>query len=252
MKYFLFSDVHGEYTALMNSLDAAGFNVVNNDHMLIGVGDYFDRGPENDRVYMFLKIMKELGRIKLIRGNHDDMLLNFLGNGIIENPFDRMRSTQMFVNDIIYNGLNMTVAQLAGQSEISNNLSVLIDGADSFRNQIKVRNPQLLNILTSMTNKIVIDNYVITHAGFTLKDDIMVVDNWAHTEKMIENNQHLLDPNLTYVFGHWHAQRLNKKFNVKADNINKFVYKNLIGIDAKTNLTKEVTIHVIETDTNIF
>jgi serine/threonine protein phosphatase 1 len=252
MKYFLFSDVHGEYDALITSLEAAGFDLSNKEHMLIGLGDYFDRGSQNELVLAFLMAMQDQGRIKLIRGNHDDMLLNFLGNGDIQNRFDLMRSTQIFINDIIHNGLNMTVAQLAGQSEVSSNLSVLIDGADSFRNQIKVKNPELLNLLNSMTNKIVIDNYVITHAGFTLKDDVMVVDNWAHTERMIENNHHLLNPNLTYIFGHWHAQRLNKKFNVQTDNINKFVYKNLIGIDARTNLTKEVTIHIIETDSNIF
>jgi hypothetical protein len=252
MKYFLFSDVHGEYDALITSLEAAGFDISNKEHMLIGLGDYFDRGSQNELVLALLMAMQDQGRIKLIRGNHDDMLLNFLGNGDIQNRFDLMRSTQIFINDIIHNGLNMTVAQLAGQSEVSSNLSVLIDGADSFRNQIKVKNPELLNLLNSMTNKIVIDNYVITHAGFTLKDDVMVVDNWAHTERMIENNHHLLNPNLTYIFGHWHAQRLNKKFNVQTDNINKFVYKNLIGIDARTNLTKEVTIHIIETDSNIF
>jgi predicted phosphodiesterase len=252
MKYFLFSDVHGEYDALITSLEAAGFDISNKEHMLIGLGDYFDRGSQNELVLALLMAMQDQGRIKLIRGNHDDMLLNFLGNGDIQNRFDLMRSTQIFINDIIHNGLNMTVAQLAGQPEVSSNLSVLIDGADSFRNQIKVKNPELLNLLNSMTNKIVIDNYVITHAGFTLKDDVMVVDNWAHTERMIENNHHLLNPNLTYIFGHWHAQRLNKKFNVQTDNINKFVYKNLIGIDARTNLTKEVTIHIIETDSNIF
>lgn len=253
MKYFLFSDVHGEYTALMNSLDAAGFNVANDDHMLIGVGDYFDRGPENDRVYMFLKIMKELGRIKLIRGNHDDMLLNFLQVGGIQNRFDFMRGQQVYINDIIYNGMNKTVAELAGQPELSANLSVLIDGADAFRRQIKDRHPYLTDMLINMTDRVLIDNYIITHAGFTLYNyEEMKVNNWAHTETMVEKLGSLLSPHHIYIFGHWHAERLNKKFEVKTDDINKFVYKNFIGIDARTNLTKKVTIHIIESKDNIF
>jgi serine/threonine protein phosphatase 1 len=242
MKYFLFSDVHGEYTSLMHALHEAGFNVVDDSHILIGVGDYFDRGPENDRVYMFLKIMKELGRIKLIRGNHDEMLLDFL----------QATGSKAFVMNIIHNGLNKTIAQLSGQPDAAENLEVLVHGADAFRNDIKNKCPQILNLLNDMTDKIVIDNYVITHAGFTLKEDGMVVNNWAHTERMLEEHQSLLDPQLTYIFGHWHAQRLNQKFDLKTDNINKFVYKNFIGIDGRTNLTKEVPIHIIETSTNIF
>lgn len=242
MKYFLFSDVHGEYTSLINALHAAGFNVMNNDHMLIGVGDYFDRGPENDKVYMFLKIMKELGCIKLIRGNHDDMLLDFL----------QPTGSKAFVMNIIHNGLNKTIAQLAQQPDAAENFGVLIHGADGFRNDIKTKCPQILDMLNDMTDKIVIDNYVITHAGFTLKDDVMVIDNWTNTERMLEEHQLLLDPQFTYIFGHWHAQRLNKKFEVKTDNIDKFVYKNFIGIDGRSNLTKQVPIHIIETDTNIF
>ena len=78
MKYFLFSDVHGEYDALITSLEAAGFDLSNKEHMLVGLGDYFDRGSQNEMVLVFLKTMLDMGRIKLIRGNHDDMLLNFL------------------------------------------------------------------------------------------------------------------------------------------------------------------------------
>ena len=59
MKYFVFADVLGFYSILKNELDNAGFDVNNEDHMLISIGDNFDRGPENYEMFLFLKEMKE-------------------------------------------------------------------------------------------------------------------------------------------------------------------------------------------------
>lgn len=253
MKYFLFSDVHGEYDALITSLEAAGFDLSNKEHMLIGLGDYFDRGSQNEMVLVFLKTMLDMGRIKLIRGNHDDMLLNFLRTTPLGEPIDTLYKQHHYINDIIHNGMNKTVAELAGQVELSANLSVLIDAADALRRQIKDKYSYLTDMLVNMTDRVLIDNYILTHAGFTLYNyEEMKVDNWAHTEIMVEKLGSLLSPHHIYVFGHWHAEKLNKKFKVKTDNMNKFVYKNFIGIDGKTNITKQVTIHIIESQDNIF
>lgn len=253
MKYFLFSDVHGEYDALITSLEAAGFDLSNPEHMLVGLGDYFDRGSQNEMVLVFLKTMLDMGRIKLIRGNHDDMLLNFLRTTPLGEPIDTLYKQHHYINDVIHNGMNKTVAELAGQPEVSMNLSILIDGADGFRKQIKDKYPYLTGMLVNMTDRILIDNYILTHAGFRIAEDQgMKVDNWAHTEAMIERLYSLLSPHHIYVFGHWHAEKLNKKFKVATNNMNKFVYKNFIGIDGKSNFTKQVTIHIIESSDNIF
>ena len=37
MKYFIFSDIHGEYDKLMRSLDAAGFDLTNPNHTLVSL-----------------------------------------------------------------------------------------------------------------------------------------------------------------------------------------------------------------------
>ena len=252
MKYFLFSDVHGEYDALITSLEAAGFDLSNKEHMLVGLGDYFDRGSQNEMVLVFLKTMLDMGRIKLVRGNHDDMLLNFLRTTPLGEPIDTLYKQHHYINDVIHNGMNKTVADLAGQPEVSANLSILIDGADAFRRQIKDKYPFLTDMLVNMTDRVLIDNYILTHAGFTLYDyEEMKVNNWAHTETMVEKLGSLLSPHHVYIFCHWHAEKLNKKFKVKTDNMNKFVYKNFIGIDGKSNLTKKVTVHIIETETKI-
>jgi serine/threonine protein phosphatase 1 len=238
MKYFLFSDVHGEYDALITSLEAAGFDLSNKDHMLIGLGDYFDRGSQNEFVLAFLMAMQEQGRIKLIRGNHDDMLLDFLTMNVLD-AFENLR----------YNGLDKTVDNLAREKVKFPDLPSYI----AAKNKVLKNYPNLISFLQDMIPMISIDNYVLSHAGFFARDDgKLFVDNWNHTEVMVKYRAEFFDKSKIYIFGHWHAEKLNKSLNISTGNPYKFVYKNFIGIDATTNITKKVTIHVIETDTNIF
>lgn len=78
VKIFAVSDIHGCATALMKSLDAAGFDPKNPYHLLIVLGDLFDRGAENRRVLEYLTTVKN--KI-LIRGNHEDILMESLTTG---------------------------------------------------------------------------------------------------------------------------------------------------------------------------
>jgi len=237
MKYFLFSDVHGEYDALITSLEAAGFDLQNPEHFLIGLGDYFDRGNQNEFVLAFLMAIHEQGRIKLIRGNHDDMLLNFLTMNVVD-----------AFHDLRYNGLDKTIDGLAGDKVKFANLENYI----AAKNLVLKNYPNLINFIKSMEEIIYIDNYVLSHAGFFARDDgTLIVDNWNHTEIMVKYRSQFFDKSKTYIFGHWHAEKLNKSLNISTGNPYKFIYKNFIGIDATTNITKKVTIHVIETNTEI-
>jgi serine/threonine protein phosphatase 1 len=238
MKYFLFSDVHGEYDALITSLEAAGFDLSNKEHMLIGLGDYFDRGSQNEFVLAFLMAMQEQGRIKLIRGNHDEMLLGFLTMNVVD-AFHNLR----------YNGLDKTIDDLSREKVKFADLPTYIAAKD----RVLKNYPNLIEFLKNMEEVINIDNYVLSHAGFFARDDgTLIVDNWNHTAIMVKYRAEFFDKSKTYIFGHWHAEKLNKLMNISTGNPYKFIYKNFIGIDATTNITKKVTIHVIETDTNIF
>ncbi|MBE6959413.1 MAG: hypothetical protein E7448_01635 [Ruminococcaceae bacterium] len=80
-KMFVVSDIHGHYTLLKNALDRAGFDKTNPEHLLVGCGDYFDRGNEN------MDVLRYLDRLKhkvLLRGNHEDMLLKLLHTGKLQ------------------------------------------------------------------------------------------------------------------------------------------------------------------------
>jgi calcineurin-like phosphoesterase family protein len=182
--------------------------------------------------------MQEQGRIKLIRGNHDEMLLGFLTMNVVD-AFHNLR----------YNGLDKTIDDLSREKVKFADLPTYI----AAKNRVLKNYPNLIEFLKSMEEVINIDNYVLSHAGFFARDDgTLIVDNWNHTAIMVKYRADFFDKSKTYIFGHWHAEKLNKLMNISTGNPYKFIYKNFIGIDATTNISKKVTIHVIETDTNIF
>ena len=55
MKYFVFTDIHGFYSILKKELIKQGFDENNENHMLISLGDNFDRGNENYEMYDKIK-----------------------------------------------------------------------------------------------------------------------------------------------------------------------------------------------------
>ena len=57
--YFFVSDTHSFYTPLMTALHNKGFDEHNQDHILVVLGDIFDRGYETLEVYKFLKSLPQ-------------------------------------------------------------------------------------------------------------------------------------------------------------------------------------------------
>lgn len=77
MKSFIVSDCHGFYTNLMNSLNTAGFDSNNPEHILIICGDLFDRGKQPREIFDFVRTLPK-ERLIYIRGNHEDLLMECL------------------------------------------------------------------------------------------------------------------------------------------------------------------------------
>ena len=102
---FVVSDVHGHYTEMKKALDEAGFCEAKDDHVFVSCGDLFDRGMENKAVYDFIR---SLANKILIRGNHEDMLLEALQRGYL-------------IGSDIDNGAALTVSDLFGKNAIDEN-----------------------------------------------------------------------------------------------------------------------------------
>lgn len=98
-KFFVFSDVHGFYSLLVKALDEAGYDNSNPEHWLISCGDNFDRGDGNSEMLDFLQNSE---RIILIKGNHEDMLMEALNRGFSE-------------RHDIHNGTDKTILQLLNE-----------------------------------------------------------------------------------------------------------------------------------------
>ena len=76
-KYFIVSDIHSFYTIFHNALIEAGFDIENKNHILLILGDVFDRGLETIKLYEFLKNMPD-DRLILTKGNHEELFMDLL------------------------------------------------------------------------------------------------------------------------------------------------------------------------------
>jgi len=244
LKYFVFSDVHGEYTKLITSLREEGFDVYNHNHILVSLGDSFDRGSENKKLFDFYKVMLEKGRLFHIRGNHEQLLLDYL-DGMSDGTFDAVN-----------NGMKTTIMEFAEVNGIQINK---VTGIGHYRYLIKERNPELIKFLNDTKDIFRIDNFILTHAGFTDKNymGVYIVDNWTRTDKFFERFRKIQKTHNVFVVGHWHARGLRKQFSYKKEEQGttkgKYFLKNFMGIDGAVNLPQidRVPILIIETDHQI-
>jgi len=247
-KYFLFSDVHGEFTALFSSLEKAGFDPENKEHILISLGDNFDRGTQNKEVLEFLFEYDAKDRLQMIMGNHDEFFIDFL-TGRDDGLFNCQN-----------NGMAETLDDLSGLSTekfIARHEHLIIA-------KIRENYPDLIKLFKKAVNIIEIGDYILTHAGYAQtkryyiadEDVPWEVDNWARTDYFIEQFPHtkFWQGDKTYIFGHWHAYKLRDqvegtKYNqdgIRIRNHHTFKTKNFVGIDACTNLSGFVNIFIID------
>lgn len=81
MKTVIMTDVHGCVLEMRGLLRLTGFR--RSEDTLLLLGDLFDRGGHSYEVYQAVRQLKEeMGsRLVLVRGNHDQFLLDYLENG---------------------------------------------------------------------------------------------------------------------------------------------------------------------------
>lgn len=225
-KYFVFSDIHGNLRPLVEALHKAGFDMENENHILLSLGDHFDRGVENLEVLGYLMYFNKLNRIIMIRGNHDDFLLDFL------------KGTSDGIFNIQKNGFGNTLAQLASKDATT---------IPKMRDSINERFPDLIALLESMIHEFQLGKYIFTHAGYAYTNKQgWYLYNFASTPYFLK---HFDTKDNYYVFGHAHARAMNYyELGVESNDI--FEMDNFIGIDANTVLTKEVHILIFDEEGN--
>ena len=237
-KLFVVSDVHGHYTALMNTLDVVGFDKHNPNHIFVSCGDLFDRGKENHLVFDYVN---DLQHKLLLKGNHEDMLCQVLKRGsvLIEN---------------IWNGIDITVSQLLGEDAVDINGHFDISAHEEKINEI-------MSLINSMLDYFETEKYIFVHGWLPIvvnERHPYIKQDWRNSssseweEARLLEWQQLYDAGAviggkTIVCGHRPA-RLGYMFDSfrEPDCSKPFYGSGIIAIDAGTVRSGSVNVLVVE------
>lgn len=262
-RFFVTSDIHGEYKALMEALQEAGYDPSNPEHFFVDLGDSFDRGPSSKDIYRYFKGLPKDRRM-FVKGNHDIMFQEYLDKGM---------DGEFVLFNILHNGLGATINSFGCLEFGRNPTTVEILNDVCF--YIKREYPELKSFLADKPLWFETDNFVMVHAG--LNPELV---NWQRTDEHYAlwdiKDAHRRVPNCvkTIIFGHYHtdlvAEQARKEGDTKitpittsgvstrrgailrnygnTDNFSSIYLQNAnkVAIDGCTNLTKKVNVLVFE------
>ena len=222
MKYFIVSDVHSYYSILRRVLGEKGFSL-NKDHVLVLLGDAFDRGEETCETAEFLLLLHDQGKLIYVLGNHEELLikcLQQLARG--DDPIDLATSYHSI------NGTWQTLLALADMSEaeaISHPQTVVSNFVSS---------RVYKELLASCIDYFETERYIFTHGfipciekGFSPYVTYSYNPDWREaqpeewsrarwsngTKIVVEGN--IVEANKTIVCGHWHTSYYHSKYEKK-------------------------------------
>lgn len=244
-KFFAVSDIHGDFDALIEGLKNAGFDESNENHILISVGDAFDRGEKSLEVYKYLKHLTDIDKAIVLRGNHTKFLIDYLDGS----------STDSF--NYYENGTRKTITSFLNYVYVGVPFSQYIQLA---REYINKEYPELLQWLKDRPYYFETENYIFTHGGIdtNAKDwhhphcekynftswEALTWDDGSFFGKKINNT------NKTIVIGHFGTSHLRKLYKIDdgqdEDSILKREDGRVIALDATTILSHKVNVLVLE------
>lgn len=254
-KLFIFSDVHGEYAALRETLVESGFDENNPNHLLISCGDIFDRGDESLSIYQYLKELYDKGKCICLTGNHEVMITdyltlkdkspwNYILNGVRNTFADFLHQTAPFEVWRLLDKHTEEPTQ-ADFEEWVEKVAV---------KEINKEYPELLSWIQSMPYYFETKNYIFTHAAIDTtasdwhKPNIpwseLVWDDCSFFGKDIKNT------NKVVVIGHVGTNHLRKMHQIGLNDPKWSILRRedgkVIALDATSNYSHKVNVLVIE------
>lgn len=257
--YFVFSDVHGEYDALLKSLQDAGYNSNDPTHVLVSLGDNFDRGPNSKKVWNLL-YSKAYSTNKpiCVKGNHDVMFQEFLEKGM---------DGEFVLFNILHNGLGKTIQSFSAIDTSTFKI------ADLNKAKTIINRDPVLKWLQSLPLYYETQHFIFCHAGIN-----PMIGDWRATDEHYMlwdiKDSHLPceNTNKNVIIGHHHAFRVREnaikagygdvdiqtcrytvgdksykyKYFGNQDEHRPFICENKIAIDGCTNYTGKVNVLVIQ------
>ena len=248
MNFYVLTDPHGFYQVMMAALQNAGFFSDPQPHKLIICGDCFDRGPDVVEMQQFLLQELEEGELTLVRGNHEDLFLDFVdvAHGYSHKQY-------------IHNGTYETALQLTQW------LSPDTQHISSFASALR-ETPFYKTVIPAMRNWYETKNYIFTHGwvpvkvnndgSFRFREDWrQASENDWRSARWINGMDAFLTasvPGKTVVCGHRDASYGHRKYGRQdgqtrsVDDHSPFFAPGIIALDACTALSGTVNVIVIE------
>lgn len=201
----IIGDIHGHYDKMKLALDRAGFCA--SEDILFSVGDLCDRGSDPVKV---LDFMFNLPNLKMVMGNHDLFMLEYLETGV-EDPHWTVRNGGMVTLDAIRDQsqkwrMNLHDRLMDTPFALVDNDALVLHGglSDSMKN----------GPLSAFVGKTVRQVGFLSHEYKSLKHEIAwnrsyygyalsdgKVDNISrHPEENVDGSEHKWD--LTLFIGH--------------------------------------------------
>lgn len=235
-KLFVISDVHGFYTETKKALLKAGFDENNDTHLLVCLGDVFDRGQESREMLDYLLSIKNK---VLVRGNHDQRMLDII-NG-----------SHLAFHDI-FNGTYDTIVQLFGEGSTPNGI---LQVSKTDETLIKVK-----RLLFSTINYYEWGDYIFVHGWLPVNSENppVVLKDWRnardedwHAAAWLEwqklYGKVAIPEGKTLVCGHRSAALANQFDGSRSSSdYTTFFGKNFIALDACTIFSGFVNVLVLE------
>lgn len=201
-KIFAIGDIHGcseELEELLEKIKLDG--KLKKSDVLVFLGDYVDRGPYSRKVIeKLILVKKEYPNAYFLRGNHEDMILDFLGFGGNYGSFCIVNGAKLFFKDYgiedfyFWDNLDQVSIKYPETSE-----------------SISKRIPKdHLKFLLETEHGLVSEDYILVHAGIdpweklenqTSEELLWIREmflNWPHSEQQVIVHGHTITDNPYY------------------------------------------------------
>lgn len=260
MKYYVVADVHGFYDAMVKALTEQGYYTDKEPHKLIICGDLFDRGSQSKEIERFVLDLLERDEIILIRGNHEDLLVDFIDK--LPTYSKMLEYTHHFSNGAVYTVADLTDSTLTEMKQHPEEIVARMKETGFYK-----------TILPAMLNYYETEHYIFVHGwipaiahGFSGEVDYFKYDpNWRNADGagwyfsrwyngMLAAHQGVIEPNKTIICGHWHTSFGHSKYEGKGEefgdgeDFTPYRADGIIALDACTVHSQMVNCIVLDDD----
>ena len=266
-RWYVCADIHGYYDIWMDALEEKGFDIRNEDHYIILLGDLLDRGKQPRECLDFVYNLINENRIICIMGNHEDLMHELLKYKW-PNEHDYHNGTKCTVDDLVDDRfIDLTFQEKCIDLSVNKQWCKYYQECEE-------------HLFYETDHYIFTHSYVpYNHETYKPLEDWRDVDNlsarsdwyceaiWANPFLMWERNGKTYLDGKTLVCGHWNTSWAHKNYHgydkeylervetmwIDSEGIvhptvcNDIFYdEGIIGLDACTVNTKKINILVLE------